>query len=147
MIYKKNRESEIPAESFVLNNLFPHASAPLYRYNNKDKTANHNQKEAGIVKTQNRERQRKRKQRLDSENRSDTVMPTAAPFKIWDTIKQFHPYEREILTVVRILNRMGAKRTMIAAALGLQGWQTFYGGCEWTEEDVKGLLEGYSALQ
>jgi hypothetical protein len=70
---------------------------------------------------------------------------TAAPFKIWDTIKQFHPHKKEILNVVRILNRIGAKRTMIAAALGLQGWNNFYGGGEWTEEDVKGLLEGYKA--
>ena len=95
--------------------------------------------------TQNRERQRKMKQRRATENRSATVMPTTEPFKIWDTIKQFHPYKKEILTVVRILNRMGAKRTMIAAALGLQGWQTFYGGCEWTEEDIKSLLDGYRA--
>lgn len=97
------------------------------------------------MKTQNRERQRKRKQRRGSENRSDTVVISATAFRIWDTIKQFHPHKKEILTVVRVLNRMGAKRTMIAAALGLQGWQNFYGVCEWTDEDVKGLLEGYRA--
>jgi hypothetical protein len=110
-------------------------------------TAIHNQKEAGIVMTQNREHQRKREQRRSAENRSDTVMLTVEPFRIWDTIKQFHPYKKEILTVVRVLNRMGAKRTMIAAALGLQGWQSFYGVWEWTDEDVKDLLERYSALQ
>ena len=82
------------------------------------------------MKTQNRVRQRNRK-----------------PIKIWDTISQFHPYKNEIINVVRVLNRMGAKRTMIAAALGLQGWQSFYGVCEWTDEDVKDILEGYSALQ
>jgi hypothetical protein len=108
-------------------------------------TANHNQQEEGIVKTQNRERQRKRKQRRGAENRSDTVMLTAAPIKIWDTIKQFHPYKKEILNVVRILNSIGANRNIIAATLGLQRWKTFYGGWEWTEEDVKDILEGYSA--
>ena len=92
--------------------------------------------------THNRERRRNRKQRRCAENRSDTAMLTAAPFKIWDTIKQFHPHKREILTVVRILNNIGVNRNIIAAALSLQRWKTFYGGCEWTEEDVKGLLEG-----
>ena len=97
------------------------------------------------MKTQNRERQRKRKQRRGAENRSDTVMLTAAPFKIWDTIKQFHPHKKEILNVVRILNSIGVNRNIIAATLGLQRWKTFYGGCEWTEEDVKDLVEGYRA--
>ena len=99
------------------------------------------------MKTQNRERQRKMKQRRAAENRSDTVMPTAEPFKIWDTIKQFHPHKKEILNVVRILNIIGANHNIIAAILDLQRWKTFYGGSEWTEKDVKGLLEGYSALQ
>jgi hypothetical protein len=97
------------------------------------------------VITQNRVRQRKEQQRRGSENRPDTVMLTAAPFKIWDTIKQFHPYKNEILNVVRMLNSIGANRAIIAAALDLQRWKTFYGDCEWTEEDVKGLLDGYRA--
>jgi hypothetical protein len=108
-------------------------------------TANHNQKEAGIVNTQNRGRQRKRKQRPDAENRSDTVVLTAAPFKIWDTLKQFHPHNKEILNVVRMLNSIGVNRNIISATLGLQRWKTFYGSREWTEKDVKGLLEGYIA--
>ena len=78
-------------------------------------------------------------------NRSDPVVLTAAPFRIWDALKHFHPHSKEILTLARILSRMGAKRTMIAAALGLQEWKNFYGVCEWTEEDVKDLLEGYRA--
>jgi hypothetical protein len=97
------------------------------------------------VKMQNRDRQRNRKQRPDAEYRSDTVMLTVAPFKIWDTIKQFHPHKKEILNVVRILNSMGVDRNIIAATLGLQRWKTFYGSREWTKEDVKGLLEGYKA--
>ncbi len=95
------------------------------------------------MKTQNRERQRKRKQEGDAENISDTVMLTTAPFKILDTIKQFHPHKKEILNVVRMLNRIGVNRNIIAATLGLQRWKTFYGGYEWTEEDVKGLSKGY----
>jgi hypothetical protein len=106
-------------------------------------TANHIQQEEGIVKTQNRERQRKRKQRWGSENRSDTVMLTAAPVNIWDTITQFHPHKKEILNVVWMLNNIGVNRNMIAATLGLQRWKTFYGGCEWTGTDVKNILEGY----
>ncbi len=97
------------------------------------------------MKTQNRERLRKRKQRRDAENRSDTVMLTAAPIKIWDTIKQFHPYKKEILNVVRILNSIGVNRNIIAATLGLQRWKILYGGGEWSEEDVKSLSEGYRA--
>ena len=99
------------------------------------------------MKTQNRERQRKRKQRRGAESRPDTVMLTAAQFKIWDTLKQFHPHKKEILNVVRILNIIGANHNIIAATLDLQRWKTFYGGSEWTEKDVKGLLEGYRALQ
>jgi hypothetical protein len=97
------------------------------------------------VKTQNRERQRKKKQRWGSERKSDTVMPTAAPFRLWDTIKNFHPHKKEILIVVRTLNSIGANRNIIAAALGLQGWKTFYGSGEWTEKAVKGLLERFRA--
>jgi hypothetical protein len=82
------------------------------------------------------------KERRGAENRSETVMLTAAPFKIWDTVKQFHPHKKEILNVVRILSRLGVNRNIIAATLGLQRWKTFYGGCEWTETDVKNILEG-----
>jgi hypothetical protein len=97
------------------------------------------------VNTQNRVRQRKREQRRGAENRSSTVMLTVTPFKVWDTISQFHPYKNEILSVVKILNSIGANCNIISAALDLQGWRTFYGGCEWAAEDVKGLLEGYRA--
>ena len=108
-------------------------------------TANHDQQEEGIVKAPNKERQGKRKEGRGAENRSDTVMLPVTSRKIRDTIKQFHPYKKEILNVVRILNSIGVNRNIIAATLGLQRWKTFYGGWEWTEEDVKGLLEGYRA--
>ena len=99
------------------------------------------------MKTQNRERQRKRIQSRVVKDRSDTVMLTATPVKIWDTLKQFHPHKKEILNVVRILSSLGVNRNIIAATLGLQRWKTFYGSREWTEEDVKGLLEGYKACE
>ena len=99
------------------------------------------------MRIQNRERQRNRKQRRGAENRSDTVVLTAALFEVWDTLKQFHPYQKEISNVVRLLNSIGVNRNMIAATLGLQGWKTFYGGCEWTETDVKNILEGYKRIE
>ena len=97
------------------------------------------------MKTQNRVRQRTRKKKRDSENRSDTNMLSAAPFKIWDTLKQYYPHEKEIVNVVRILNSLGVNRNIIAATLGLQKWGSFNGSLEWTEKDVKDLLEEYSA--
>ena len=97
------------------------------------------------MKTQNRVRQRKGKPKRASGNRADTIGISATPFKFWDTLKRFHPYKDEILSVVKILNSIGANCIIIAATLNLQKFNTFYGGGEWTEEDVKGLLEGYRA--
>jgi hypothetical protein len=68
-------------------------------------------------------------------NRSDPLVLTAAPL-------QFHPRKMEILNVVRFLNKMAAKRTIIAAALDLQGWNNFFGIYDWSTEDVKDILEG-----
>ena len=93
------------------------------------------------MKLQNKEHQRKRQQSRGKENKLDTVVLTAAPVRIWDTIKLFHPYKNEILNVIRMLNSIGVNHIIIAATLDLQKWKTFYGGCEWTEEDVQGLLE------
>ena len=97
------------------------------------------------MKAQNRDRQRNRKQRWGSGNRSDTVGISVPPFLVWDAIKQFHPYKEEILIVVRTLNSIGANRNIIAAALDLKGWKTFYGDSERTEEDVNGLLKKFRA--
>jgi hypothetical protein len=71
-------------------------------------------------------------------NRSDPVVLTAAPF-------QFHPHKMEILNMVRLLNKLGAKLTTIAAALNLQEWHNFLGVYEWTTQDVKEILEGFRA--
>ena len=97
------------------------------------------------MKAQNRDRQRNRKQRWGSRNRSETVGISVPPFLVWDAIKQFHPYKEEILIRVRTLNSIGANRNIIAAALNLKGWKTFYGGSEWTEEGVNGLLKEFRA--
>jgi hypothetical protein len=108
--------------------------------------ANHNRPEASIVKTQKAGNVRgKGKKDVIWKNKTDPVVISATPFGIWDIIKQFHPNKKEILPVVRVLNRIGAKRTMIAAALGLQEWKNVCGFCEWTEEDVQGLLDEYRA--
>ena len=77
------------------------------------------------MKAQNRERQRNKKQRWDSGNRPDTVGISVTPFLVWDAIKQFYPYKKEILIVVRILNSIGSNRNIIAASLDLKGWKTF----------------------
>jgi len=97
------------------------------------------------VNTQNRVRQRKGKPKRTSGNRAYTIGISVKPFKVFNTIRQFHPYKDEILSVVKILNNIGANCNIIAATLDLKGWKTFYGGCEWTEEDVQDLLEGYRA--
>ena len=97
------------------------------------------------MKTQNRVRQRNRKPRRSSGNRADTAGISGRPFRVWDTIKQLHPYKIEILNVVRMLSSIGANHIIIAATLDLQGWKTFYGSYAWTEKDVQGLLEGYRA--
>ena len=97
------------------------------------------------MKMTNRERQGAKKRKQVAGNRSDTVGISVPPFLVWDAIKQFHPYKEEILIVVRTLNSIGANRNIIAAALDLKGWKTFYGGSEWTEEDVNGLLKEFRA--
>ena len=97
------------------------------------------------MKAQNRERQRDGKHRWGSGNKPDTVGISVPPFLVRDAVKQFHPYKKEILSVVRTLNSIGAKHNIIAAALDLQGWKTFYGDSEWTEEDVNGLLKEFRA--
>ena len=94
------------------------------------------------MKTQNRERQRNRKQRWSSKNRSDTVGISVPPFLVWDTIKKFHLYKK-IIIVVSTLNSIGANHNIIAAALDFEKWKTFYGGSEWNEEDVYVLLKEF----
>jgi len=97
------------------------------------------------VTAQNRERQRNGKHRWGSGNRSNSVGISVPPFLVRDAVKQFHPYKKEILIVVRTLNSVGAKHNIIAAALDLQGWKTFYGDSEWTENDVSNLLKEFMA--
>jgi len=57
-------------------------------------------------------------------------------------LMQMNPHRKEIVSMINILNRMGANFKFIAACLSLQRWKNFYGSDEWTEEDVKGILEG-----
>jgi hypothetical protein len=97
------------------------------------------------VKAQNRVRRRKGKPKRASGNRADTIGISATPIKVWDILKRFHPYKDEILSVVKILNSIGANCIIIAATLNLQKFKTIYGEGEWTEDEVKGLLAGYRA--
>ena len=57
-------------------------------------------------------------------------------------LMQMNPHRKEIVGLINILNRMGANFKLIAACLSLQRWKNYYGSDEWTEEDVKGILEG-----
>ncbi len=78
---------------------------------------------------------------MAEEYKSDTVTLPANRCNPWRIIKRFHPYKQEILTVVRLLDSLGASLNVIAAALRMQGWKVYHGGGTWTEEDVKYILE------
>ena len=93
------------------------------------------------MKTQNRDRQRRGKERQGAENRSDTDILATASFKIGSIVKHFHPYKNEILDLVRILNGIGAKRVIISAALCLKRRKCFCGILEWTDDEVNDLLK------
>ena len=69
----------------------------------------------------------------------------AAKGNVRGLLEKYHPQRNQIYLVVRIMNNIGVSLKLIAATLNLQKWKTFYGGCEWTEEDVKDLVEGYRA--
>ena len=66
-------------------------------------------------------------------------MPTTE-FNFWDILTSFHPYQNEILCIVRMLNGLGVGPEIIAASLNLQKWKTFFGSAEWKDEDVKNVL-------
>ena len=95
------------------------------------------------MKEQHWKGQKNKEDRLGAENPSDKDKPAASLFKVWETIMQFHPYKHELLNVINILNGIGANCIIIAAALDLQRWKSFCGVFEWTEKDVKVLLEGF----
>ena len=56
-----------------------------------------------------------------------------------------HPDGKKILTLVGRFHNSKAKPSTIASILNTQNYKTFSGNDKWTEEDVKGLLEGYRA--
>ena len=114
------------------------------RAEREQKKEEDNQSEEGRVKTQNREWQRRWKERQAADGKKyDAGMLPSTTCNIWDTIKQFHPYKKEILNVVRMLNNLGVSLNIIAATLGLKRWKTFYEGGEWTDADIKDILEEY----
>ena len=57
------------------------------------------------------------------------------------TLMQINPHRREIAGLINILNKMGANLKLIAACLSLQRWKNYYGSDDWTEEDIKKILE------
>ena len=57
-------------------------------------------------------------------------------------LEKYHPQNKEIYFVVRIMNNIGVDQKLIAATLNLQKWKTFYGDCDWKVEDVKEVMDG-----
>ena len=55
-------------------------------------------------------------------------------------LMQINPHRKEIVSLISILNRMGANFKLIAACLNLKRWKNYYGYGGWTEEDVKIIL-------
>jgi hypothetical protein len=111
---------------------------------NRDKKNKTRPQEEGRVQTKNRESRRRWKEEQAADvKKFDAGMLPASTCKVWNTIKHFHPYKKEILDVVRMLNSIGVNRNIIAAALGLKRWNTFYSGGEWTDEDIKDILQEY----
>jgi hypothetical protein len=66
----------------------------------------------------------------------------AAKGNIKELLEKYHPQRREIYLVVRIMNNIGLDQNLIAAALDLQKWKTFYGDNDWKVEDVKEVIDG-----
>ena len=56
--------------------------------------------------------------------------------------EKYHPQRTQIYHVVRTMNSLGVNLNLIAACLNLQRWKTFYGDNDWSQEDVKELIEG-----
>ena len=77
----------------------------------------------------------------------DSVSRTYPAVKgnVREFIEKYHPQNKEIYFVVRIMNNIGLDQKLIAATLKLQKWKTFYGENNWSQEDVKELIEGYPA--
>ena len=59
--------------------------------------------------------------------------------------EKYHPQRKEIYHAVRVMNKLGVNLNLIAASLNLRRWKTFYGGNDWSQEDVKELIDGYQA--
>lgn len=52
-----------------------------------------------------------------------------------------HPNRKKILRAVGMFNNSGAKADTIASLLSKKNYKTFYGNREWTEEDVKEIVD------
>jgi hypothetical protein len=59
--------------------------------------------------------------------------------------EKYHPHRKQVYHVVRTMNSLGVDLNLIAASLNLRRWKTFYGDNDWSQEDVKELIESYPA--
>lgn len=55
--------------------------------------------------------------------------------------EKYHPQRAQVYHVVRTMNSLGVNLNLIAASLNLRRWKTFYGDNDWSQEDVKELIE------
>jgi hypothetical protein len=66
--------------------------------------------------------------------------PSVTSNNIQDLIMA-HPDRKNILRAVGMFNNSGTKASTIASLLSDQNYKTFYGNNEWTEEDVKEIVD------
>ena len=59
--------------------------------------------------------------------------------------EKYHPQRREIHHVVKLMNSFGVNLNLIAASLNMRRWKNFYGDNDWSQEDVRELVESYRA--
>jgi hypothetical protein len=105
---------------------------------NINKNIDNEQQEFKHMRSKQGEIQRKWQQGKIVE-RKGYIMPTTK-FNFWDILTSFHPYQNEILCIVRMLNGLGVGPEIIAVSLNLQKWKTFFGSAEWKDQDIKIVL-------
>jgi len=65
--------------------------------------------------------------------------------EIWPLLELCHPYLKEIINAAKTLNKIGAGSSLIAVAMGLQGWKNFLGDRNWTHIDVQEFLHRHGS--
>ena len=69
------------------------------------------------------------------------LSPDILRMDIWPLIELCHPFRKEIIRAAKSFDEFGASSSLIAAAMGLQGWKNFFGYRSWKHFDVQELLQ------